>query len=309
MNKIVITDKIEVTNTTLNIKQELTEEEWYNAIEYCKNVEKKIQWVIGELLIYGEKKKYRKYDELMTSTNYKYQTLADIKYVTENVKVSLRNETLSFTHHREVAPLSPEKQEFFLNKAEKEGLSVMNLRKEIRKEKLQTPTLPSDKFRVVYADPPWKYSNEGLENYGHAETHYPTMTIEELCQIPIYDITEDNAVLFLWATSPMLEEAFKVIKAWGFKYKSSLVWNKLKHNFGYYCSVRHEFLLIATKGSCLPDTKELIPSIIEIERSEKHSEKPERFKEIIEQLYIHGNKIELFARKKHIGWNSFGNEI
>jgi N6-adenosine-specific RNA methylase IME4 len=116
-------------------------------------------------------------------------------------------------------------------------------------------------------------------------------------------------VLFLWTTSPFLEDSFKIINSWGFKYKSSFVWDKVMHNMGHYNSVRHEFLLIATKGSCTPDEKKLFDSVQSIEKTRKHSEKPEKFREIIDTLYVYGNRIELFARKKHDHWDVYGNEV
>jgi len=78
---------------------------------------------------------------------------------------------------------------------------------------------------------------------------------------------------------------------------------------GHYNSVRHELLLIATKGSCIPDNVELFDSVQSIERTDRHSEKPEEFRKIIETLYIYGNKLELFARKSVEGWEVFGNEL
>ena len=96
------------------------------------------------------------------------------------------------------------------------------------REKTNKP-LPTDKYRVVYADPPWQYGDKLVDGYGAAEHHYETMSLEDICNLKIQ--TEDNAVLFLWATSPLLEDAFKVIKAWGFKYKSSFVWDKIDHNY------------------------------------------------------------------------------
>lgn len=168
---------------------------------------------------------------------------------------------------------------------------------------------PTGKYRVFYADPPWLYGNSGLQQYGHASHHYPTMTITELCALPVKDIAQDNAVLFLWVTSPLLAECFAVIDAWGFVYKTSFVWDKVKHNFGHYNSVRHELLLICTRGTCLPDVPTLIDSVQTIERSFKHSEKPEEFRAIIDTLYPNGPRIELFARSKHPGWHVWGNEI
>ena len=121
-------------------------------------------------------------------------------------------------------------------------------------------------------------------------------------------MSDDDAVLFLWVTSPLLEECFPVIKAWGFKYKTSFVWDKVGHNYGHYNSVRHELLLVCTRGSCTPDAKELFDSVQSIEKSRNHSEKPERFREIIDTLYASGQKIELFSRQTVPGWKAWGNE-
>jgi len=194
--------------------------------------------------------------------------------------------------------------------SEKKPLTKTKILREAAKEKVQkSPEIPEGKYRIIYADPPWKYSDKKeYRPEGAAENHYPTMSLDELCNMRIPD-TEDNAVLFLWVTSPMLEDSFRVIKAWGFKYKSSFVWDKIKHNMGHYNSVRHEFLLIATKGSCLPDVKKLYDSVVSIERTE-HSEKPEYFRNIIDTLYPHGKRIELFARKKvSEKWDVYGNEL
>jgi N6-adenosine-specific RNA methylase IME4 len=180
----------------------------------------------------------------------------------------------------------------------------------IAKDKVKKdPIISKGVYRVVYADPPWRYGDK--KEYaptGAAENHYPTMSIKELCEMSLPEI-ESNAVLFLWVTSPLLEDAFKVLNAWGFNYKTSFIWDKIKHNMGHYNSVRHEILLVCTKGSCTPDNIKLFDSVQSIERSEKHSEKPEYFREIINTLYTEGNKIELFAREQHNGWSVWGNEI
>jgi N6-adenosine-specific RNA methylase IME4 len=208
---------------------------------------------------------------------------------------------------------------------EKGDKTLSQVIREVKHEeaKAKTRPLPDGKYRVIYADPPWSYGNTGggrkpgnaggiadesdLDQYGPAERHYPAMTIAELCAMDVKAIAADNAVLFLWVTSPLLDECWPVIKAWTFEYKTSFVWDKVKHNFGHYNSVRHEFLLVCTRGSCTPDSKELIDSVQTIERGE-HSEKPDRFREIIEQLYPTGKRIELFARKRVSGWEAYGNE-
>jgi len=173
--------------------------------------------------------------------------------------------------------------------------------------------LPTDTYRVIYADPPWSYNDSQAvkgdygTGTGAANSHYPSMTLTELKALDINALANDDAVLFLWATCPLLVEALELVKAWGFKYKAQFVWNKTKHNMGHYNSVRHELLLVCTKGSCLPDANQLINSVQHIERT-KHSAKPEEFRTIIETLYL-GKKIELFRRgEAPEGWDVWGNE-
>lgn len=161
------------------------------------------------------------------------------------------------------------------------------------------------KYRVIYADPPWSYNDkQDTAQLGGAVKHYPTMPLEDICAIPIPAAKE--AVLFLWTTSPMLEDAFKVINAWGFRYKSSFIWDKVAHAMGHYNSVRHEFLLIATRGSCTPDEPRLLDSVVSIERTE-HSRKPKEFRDMIDMLYPIGERLELFAREAAEGWDAWGN--
>jgi len=194
-------------------------------------------------------------------------------------------------------------------KAVRDGLKRFNeVRREIKRAEVkEVAKLPDAKFRVIYADPPWKYGDQLTEDYGPAKFHYPSMTITELCALPIKSIVEPDAVLFLWVTSPLLFECAPIIEAWGFKYKTSFVWDKVKHNMGHYNSVRHEFLLICTRGSCTPDVVKLFDSVQSIERT-KHSAKPAEFREIIETLYPQGKRLELFARESNKGWEVYGNQ-
>lgn len=199
-------------------------------------------------------------------------------------------------------------------KAKDQELTSAGLRrlaKKLDRDTREPAPLPTEQYRVLYVDPPWQYSNKGLDYYGHAEWHYPTMSIAELCDMAdeLKDCTASDAVLFLWVTSPMLEDSFKVIRAWGFQYKTSFVWDKVRHNYGHYNSVRHELLLVCTRGSCTPDVAKLFDSVQSIERTDEHSEKPEQFREIIDTIYTRGERLELFARREIDGWNSWGNEI
>jgi N6-adenosine-specific RNA methylase IME4 len=187
---------------------------------------------------------------------------------------------------------------------------ITGLLQEPREEKEPIP-LPEGKYSVIYADPPWKYHIGDQHSKEEQETvlgsHYQSMSIEELCELQIP--AAENAVLFMWATSPLVmsQEAFQVVTAWGFEAKSCFVWDKVKHNVGHYNSVRHEFLIIAIKGSYPLQNRQLYDSVQTIERT-KHSEKPEKFRKIISNLYPNGKRIELFARKKTDGWDTYGDD-
>lgn len=304
----------ELSTTNLTFKRDVSKEEWMDVFKALKQVEGCVQFWIGDCLAYRQQK-WGMYDDIAEETGMDKKTLWEYKNVSQSIKPSARAEQLSYTHHREVASLPPEKQELFLNMAVEDKLSVRDLRNKIKKEKRNDEArhqseLPKQKFQVIYADPPWSYNDKcdsGAIQSGGVDKHYPTMSINEICELPISDLAEDDSVLFLWTTSPLLEDSFLVINAWGFNYKASFIWDKIKHNMGHYNSVRHEFLLIATRGSCTPDNMKLFDSVQSIERSE-HSKKPHEFYEIIETLYS-GSKIELFARNIRDGWSSWGNEV
>ena len=165
------------------------------------------------------------------------------------------------------------------------------------------PPLPEGEFRVIYADPPWQFDNSGFDQ--SAASHYSTMSTEDICKLEIP--AGDHSVLLMWATNAMLEDALEVIKAWGFNYKTNMVWIKDKGpSIGWFITSRHEHLLIATRGEGMhPDYKPL--SVITGEVT-KHSKKPNSVYELIERMY-EGPYLELFARNKRDGWESWGNEI
>jgi len=169
---------------------------------------------------------------------------------------------------------------------------------------MDPPNLPEGKFDVIYADPPWSYE---VPLRGDPEIHYPVMSTEEICNLNIP--ASEDAILFLWATNPKLEEGLKVMKAWGFTYRTNIVWVKDKIGTGFYVRGQHELLLIGKKGNMpAPPEKDRPPSVVMAPRK-KHSEKPEIFYEIIERMYPNRRYLELFARNKREGWVSWGLEV
>lgn len=307
----------------LILNENITIDAWKELGSQLKQVEGSVQFWIGDWARFGDKKGFTGknvsseiYDELELITGLERKTLQNYKNVAEQTSEvrnsSPRGEELSFSHFREVAQLTSAKQTEFLNKANDEKLSVRELRREINRDKIlnHNPPMNEGKFRIFYADPPWDYNDkQDIDSLGGNLKHYPSMGIEDICNLPIKEMAENDAVLFLWVTSPLLEESFKVINAWGFKYKTSFIWDKVGHNMGHYNSVRHELLLVCTKGSCMPDNIKLFDSVQSIEKTKKHSEKPEEFRNIIDTLYTKGKRIELFARSKNDNWESWGNEV
>lgn len=163
-------------------------------------------------------------------------------------------------------------------------------------------------FSVIYADPPWQYEHANSENRA-IENHYPTMDLGEICRMPVSKMAAKDAVLFLWATPPKLAEAMQVVDAWGFVYRTCMVWDKEKIGMGYYARQQHELLLIAARGELpVPKPADRPASVIRIKRSAVHSAKPAEFYELIERMYPEYDKIELFARNTRNGWSAWGNQ-
>ncbi len=167
------------------------------------------------------------------------------------------------------------------------------------------------KYNIIYADPPWKYWESGNKNQ---ELHYTTMTIDDICDLPIRDIADDNCVLFLWVTYPILKEAFRVIESWGFKYSTAaFVWvkkNKVQDTpfigCGAWTRANSELCLLATKGSIM----RLDASISQVVESpiEEHSKKPDVVRDLITRLVGELPRVELFCRHPADGWDVWGNE-
>jgi N6-adenosine-specific RNA methylase IME4 len=164
------------------------------------------------------------------------------------------------------------------------------------------------KYDLILADPSWQYDFSKSKSR-EIENQYPTMTVEEICALPVDQISEKNCILFLWATAPKLPEALQVMKAWGFTYLTNSVWNKKKLGMGYYWRGIHEHLLVGRKGKVPPPPPSArIPSIFEEPRT-RHSRKPDCARTMIENMYPDATKIELFARQKPEGWDVWGNEV
>jgi N6-adenosine-specific RNA methylase IME4 len=172
------------------------------------------------------------------------------------------------------------------------------------------------KYSVILADCPWQYKVWSKKGAGRsAENHYPTMNIEDICALPVSEIAETDAALFLWATFPNLLDALKTINAWGFKYKTcAFTWvkrNKLKPSWfwglGYWTRANAELVLLATRGN-IRRVSAAVHQVVDTP-VERHSKKPDVVRERIVELMGDIPRIELFARDKADGWDVWGNEV
>lgn len=159
------------------------------------------------------------------------------------------------------------------------------------------------KFGCIYADPPWQYGNQATR--AATDNHYQTMPLDDICALPIAAIAADESHLHLWTTNGFLPDAFKVMEAWGFEYKSVMVWAKTQLGIGNYWRVSHEFLLLGVRGDLVFPQSDRPRSWIEAPRG-KHSAKPEIFRQLIEKVSPQP-RIELFGRKVSPGWTVWGN--
>lgn len=300
-----------ISGVGLLLPKELSFEDWEQVVARLGMLTKACMWWWGDALNYGERKYGEMYAQALDSSDYDYQTLRNAAWVSSRIELSRRRDKLSWNHHLEVAALEPEQQDVLLRQAESEDMTRDDLRRAVRRLKatFQEQPLPSRSYRVIYADAPWQYNDKLVGRCDPAEHPYKTLSVEELCCLRISELAAPDAVLFLWVPSHLLKESFSVIEAWRFEYRASFVWDRVNRHAGRYNRVRHEFLLVCTRGNCLPDDPKLIDSVQVIERSDKHSGKPEEFRRIIDTLYPGGKRIELFRRGDAAeGWEAWGNE-
>lgn len=174
------------------------------------------------------------------------------------------------------------------------------------------------KYQIIYADPPWRYEHPPIGSKGRAiERHCATMSLEDikLLEIP----SEDNSVLFLWATAPKLKECLEVMNVWGYLYRTCAVWDKEMMGMGYWFRNQHEILLIGLKGKFSPPIPQMRERSVYREKRTKHSKKPNYFRDLITKWYPNKTKLEMFAREDvnidlwgkntFDGWDVWGNEV
>lgn len=171
------------------------------------------------------------------------------------------------------------------------------------------------KYSVIYADPPWEYSrNKTGICRGTLNLPYPTMSTEQICELPIKNISNSRSILFIWATFPKLQDCLKVIEAWGFTYNSlGFDWTKICKNgtpfigMGYYTRQNNEVCLVGVHKEKIKIFNHSISCVVQSLRRE-HSRKPDEVRKHIDSLCGDVSKIELFARQEFSGWDCWGNQ-
>lgn len=315
----------EVEATGLALPEDLTFDEWLDAGKQLQAAERSLMWWIGDWLRYGEQKWGEKYAQAIESTGKGYQALRNAKWVAEQyADLSTRVDKLSWSHHREAAALPEPERSRILHLADDNGWSARELKQRVNQAKNTakiTSTEPDDgtckvsdlwalaergvQFGTIYADPPWKYDNQGTR--ASTGNHYDGMTVDELCALPIDQLASDDAHLHIWTTNAFLFECPKIFEAWGFEFRSSFIWVKPQIGIGNYWRNSHEFLLTAIRGNAKSFSDKTLKSWLQCDRA-AHSAKPEQVRSFIERASP-GPYLELFGRRVADGWAVWGNQI
>jgi N6-adenosine-specific RNA methylase IME4 len=165
------------------------------------------------------------------------------------------------------------------------------------------------KYQIIYADPPWRIGSMRMKKARpNAELKYPTMSLDEIKNLPVGQLADINCSLFLWTTHTFLPDAFDVMKSWGFKYHCCITWDKTNGIPCWGFKRRTEFVLYGYKGKINVNQSGRFIHTLFTEKLTTHSRKPEGFYKILESNTPQP-RIELFARNKRDGWDVWGNEV
>ena len=174
----------------------------------------------------------------------------------------------------------------------------------------------AQRFSIIYADPPWHYKGQrqhggkGTPDTGGAAAHYSTVTARDLKRLQVVDVCEPDALIFMWATSPHLDQAIDLLKAWGFKWATvAFVWDKMRVNPGFYTMSQCELVLVGKRGRIpKPRGARNVRQLVQEVRG-RHSQKPDQVRERISAMFPTQRKLELFARSTADGWSAWGAEV
>lgn len=318
------------SRTGLDIPEDLPFEDWALLGDALSACEQSAMWWIGDWWAHGGKYGERKavLEALIAGGHNPpaYKTCKNAGAVAREFERSQRWDLLSFSHHAAVASLDKQQQGWMLDRATAHGWTSTQMQDEVRRYKLDMLRRPGERkyetqtiddlytlvasgkrFGTIYADPPWPYDNQGTRSA--TKNHYKehnTMSVDDICALPVSDLLADNAHCHLWTTNGFLRQAFDVMAAWGFTYKSCFVWVKPDFGIGNYWRVGHEFLLLGIRGKA-PFQDNSQQSWI-YQQAGEHSVKPAKVRRLIERCSP-GPYLELFGRQEVENWTVWGNEI
>lgn len=320
MNDITINEDQDITYSGFKLHKSGLEaigsptfEEWQEVGLFIRKANGAVHFWIGDWLNYGESHYGETYTQAIDETGYDYQTLANDKWISNKIPLSVRTESLGLQHAQTIASLPSEEMKYWAEEIRKGPIPVRELKQKIKERKkslLPTPIIPKGTYSVLYADPPWDIGSMVLDKWvSPLDDKYPTMTPEELTNMELPKFADD-CVCFMWTTLSTLQQALDLLTHWGFKYHITITWDK---GGGWSANGFHrrtELLLFGYRGvlsNVVKQEGEYIPTII-TEAKTTHSSKPLIMYEYIENRTI-GNKVELFARIKRDGWDSWGNQL
>jgi N6-adenosine-specific RNA methylase IME4 len=179
---------------------------------------------------------------------------------------------------------------------------------------MRIENFPTKKYDIIYADPPWDYKghrqHSKKDQTGGAISHYDTVTVKNLAELPVGSIANDNALLFMWTSSPHLDQAIWLGRQWGFRFTTvAFVWDKQRVNPGYYTMSQCEICLVFKRGR-IPtprgcrNIRQYVPH-----RRESHSKKPDEVRDRIRQMFPTQSAIELFATNTYENWDTWGDGL
>lgn len=271
--------------------------------EVFKEKAKEKQKEAGELKQKSAEAPIETRKELAKVANVSHDTIAKVKVIEqkapEEVKVKLSTGEVSINQvYQEI-----KKEEKKIERDKK----IEEVKAKIKEENL---ILEDKKYHVIAIDPPWAYEEKGgfSSSEYDAESNrgavdYPTMTVEQIKQIELPEA--EDCVLFLWTTHAFLRDSFDILEQWGYKYKATLVWDKVKMGIGRTVRMQVEFCLIGVKGNPIINGSSERDIITEARR--EHSRKPEAFYSMVERMCI-GNKLDYFSRQNRENWEHYGAE-
>lgn len=297
---------------SLKIVESATFDQWIEIGDYLKRIAKGMQFWVGDWLNFGERKYGEMYSQALEMFDYEYGTLTNVKFVATAIESSRRRDNLSYSIHQAVAGLEPKDQDKLLDLAEKNGLSVLEVRNKVRALKyaqLDTPKTPKGKYGTIVIDPPWPMEIMKMINRpNQTEMPYPTMSVEEIRDFDVVaKIADENCNLFLWTTHAFLPDALQIIESWGFKYHVTLTWDKTNGRSLFGFNRRTEFVIYAYKGKITVNQRGKFIDTVFVEKLREHSRKPEIFYDMIRE-HTSGPRIDIFSREKRKGFDQYGNE-